>query len=93
MTPRTSDCKAVDSDEEWTPGLGSNYDNRNREWEYDSDEPTEEVLPWPVTVFNSSMANLGEVAGKSVEQLSYQLESWDDSSDLRFYAKPNRHAN
>lgn len=46
-----------------------------------------------VTVFNSSMANLGEVAGKSVEQLSYQLESWDDSSDLRFYAKPNRHAN
>lgn len=69
---------AADSDVEWTPGLGAGHDDVKSESENDSQE--NESLP--VSVFNSSMANLAEVVGKNIEPLEYQLESWEESSDF-----------
>jgi len=63
---------------EWTPGLGAGHDDVKSESENDSQE--NESLP--VSVFNSSMANLAEVVGKNIEPLEYQLESWEESSDF-----------
>ena len=48
----------------------------------DSNKPTKATPSWPVIVFNVSMRNLAEVAGRNIERLDYQLESWDDSSEL-----------
>ena len=79
LTPRASDSR-TDSDVEWTPGLGTNHDSENSD--SDSNEPTKATPPWLVTVFNVSMTNLKEVAGRNMERLDYQLESWDDSSEL-----------
>ena len=69
---------AADSDVEWTPGLGAGHDDVKSESENDS-QGNESL---PVSVFNSSMANLAEVAGKNIEPLEYQLESWEESSDF-----------
>ena len=60
--------------------MGTNHDSENGD--SDSNEPTKAIPPWPVTVFNVSMTNLAEVAGRNIERLDYQLESWDDSSEL-----------
>ena len=56
----------ADSDVEWTPGLGTGHNDVKSESENDSQE--NESLP--VSVFNSSMANLAEVAGKNIESWS-----------------------
>ena len=60
--------------------MGSNHDSENSD--SDSNEPTKATPPWPVTVFYVSITNLAEVAERNIERLDYQLESWDDSSEL-----------
>ena len=77
LTPRAV-VYVVDSDVEWTPGLDPGHDDVKSESENDSQE--NESLP--VSVFNLSMANLAEVAGKNIEPLKYRLESWEESGDF-----------
>ena len=77
-TPRVS--RRSHSDTEWTPGFSAGRDFQDSESESECPaRPKSRVLE----VFNSSMLNLAEIAGKqSIDPLKSQLEHWEDCSEM-----------
>ena len=77
-TPRVS--RRSQSDTEWTPGFSAGRDFQDSESESECPaRPKSRVLD----VFNSSMLNLAEIAGKqSIDPLKSQLEHWEDCSEM-----------
>ena len=71
----------VQSDYEWTPRLCAEEELQESESEDESNVASKGNIL--VDVFNSSMSNLADVSGKErIDQLQYQLESWDQCSDV-----------
>ena len=71
----------VQSDYEWTPRLCAEEESQESESEDESNVASKGNIL--VDVFNSSMSNLADVSGKErIDQLQYQLESWDQCSDV-----------
>ena len=77
-TPRVS--RRSQSDTEWTPGFSAGRDFQDSESESECPaRPKSRVLD----VFNSSVLNLAEIAGKqSIDPLKSQLEHWEDCSEM-----------
>ena len=89
-TPRIS--KHSQSDTEWSPGFsaGRGFQESESESEYPA-RPKTTVLD----VFNSSMSNLAEIAGKqNIDPLKSQLEHWEDCSEMekQTYARTAKEA-
>ena len=71
----------VQSDYEWTPRLCAEEESQESESEDESNAASKGNIL--VDVFNFSMANLADVSGKErIDQLQYQLESWDQCGDV-----------
>ena len=89
-TPRIS--RHSQSDTEWTPGFSAGRDFQDSESESECPaRPKSRVLD----VFNSSMSNLAEIAGKqSIDPLKSQLEHWEDCSEMekQTYARTAKEA-
>ena len=89
-TPRIS--KHSQSDTEWTPGFSAARDFQESESESECPaRPKSRVL----YVFNSSMSNLAEIAGKqNIDPLKSQLEHWEDCSEMekQTYARTAKEA-
>ena len=77
-TPRIS--KHSQSDTEWSPGFSAGRGFQDSESESECPaRPKSRVLD----VFNSSMSNLAEIAGKqNIDPLKSQLEHWEDCSEM-----------
>ena len=80
------------SDTEWTPGFSAGRDFQDSESESECPaRPKSRVLD----VFNSSMSNLAEIAGKqNIDPLKSQLEHWEDCSEMekQTYARTAKEA-
>ena len=89
-TPRIS--RHSQSDTEWTPGFSAGRDFQDSESESECPaRPKSRVLD----LFNSSMSNLAEIAGKqSIDPLKSQLEHWEDCSEMekQTYARTAKEA-
>ena len=89
-SPRIS--KHSQSDTEWTPGFSAGRDFQDSESESECPaRPKSRVLD----VFNSSMSNLAEIAGKqNIDPLKSQLEHWEDCSEMekQTYARTAKEA-
>ena len=89
-TPRIS--KHSQSDTEWSPGFSAGRGFQDSESESECPaRPKTTVLD----VFNSSMSNLAEIAGKqNIDPLKSQLEHWEDCSEMekQTYARTAKEA-
>lgn len=89
-TPRIS--KHSQSDTEWSPGFSAGRGFQDSESESECPaRPKSRVLD----VFNSSMSNLAEIAGKqNIDPLKSQLEHWEDCSEMekQTYARTAKEA-
>ena len=89
-TPRIS--KHFQSDTEWSPGFSAGRGFQDSESESECPaRPKSRVLD----VFNSSMSNLAEIAGKqNIDPLKSQLEHWEDCSEMekQTYARTAKEA-
>ena len=89
-TPRIS--KHSQSDTEWSPGFSAGRGFQDSESESECPaSPKSRVLD----VFNSSMSNLAEIAGKqNIDPLKSQLEHWEDCSEMekQTYARTAKEA-
>ena len=89
-TPRIS--KHSQSDTEWSPGFSAGRGFQDSESENECPaRPKSRVLD----VFNSSMSNLAEIAGKqNIDPLKSQLEHWEDCSEMekQTYARTAKEA-
>ena len=89
-TPRIS--KHSQSDTEWSPGFSAGRGFQDSESESECPaRPKSRVLE----VFNSSMSNLAEIAGKqNIDPLKSQLEHWEDCSEMekQTYARTAKEA-
>ena len=71
----------VQSDYEWTPCLCTEEESQESGSEDESNTALKGNIL--VDVFNFSMGNLADVSGKEkIDQLQYQLESWDQCNDV-----------
>ena len=80
------------SDTEWTPGFTAGRDFQDSESESECCSRTKSRV---LDVFNSSMSNLAEIAGKqSIDPLKSQLEHWEDCSEMekQTYARTAKEA-
>ena len=89
-TPRIS--KHSQSDTEWSPGFSAGRGFQDSESESECPaRPKSRILD----VFNSSMSNLAEIAGKqNIDPLKSQLEHWEDCSEMekQTYARTAKEA-
>ena len=89
-TPRIS--KHSQSDTEWSPGFSAGRGFQDSESESECPaRPKSRVLD----VFNSSMSNRAEIAGKqNIDPLKSQLEHWEDCSEMekQTYARTAKEA-
>ena len=77
-TPHIS--RRSQSDTEWTPSFSAGRDFQDSESESECYSRTKSRV---LDVFNSSMSNLAEIAGKqSIDPFKSQLEHWEDCSEM-----------
>ena len=77
-TPHIS--RRFQPDTEWTPSFSARRDFQDSESESECCSRTKSRV---LDVFNSSMSNLAEIAGKQrIDPLKSQLEHWEDCSEI-----------
>ena len=81
-TPGT-DVGHVQEDTLWTPRFCPSDDLESSREEKESHLTVRSNCNASVRIFNSAMENIKEVSGqKKIDQLQYQLKSWDARSDI-----------